>query len=216
MSFDFEWIITHLADISILVLPGYLCQKAYRFRVSSNTPDIRILSIESVIISYIFSIIYDCLRLMLGIESELETELKCVILIAVSSILGFIFGCILSCPKIEKLVANHLHLSISNNPWHVLPNKEFGRYVKVYLKDENIYYSGSISRQFDYKGETWICIANWTRVTICNGETQEKSSCKSTDDIVPPEVVLNLSNIKRLEFSAIPASATQSNTNGRR
>lgn len=122
--------------------------------------------------------------------------------------LGSIIGFILATQKIKEFSEQHFHVSLFSNPWISLPNRKKGIYADVHLKEENLCYRGAFLRFFEHDNETWIVLANHYLVD----PTTKKRILPEIINITtgkfdsPPQIVINVKDVNRVEFAAVPAN----------
>lgn len=205
MTVDLAWIVEHLPELIQLVLPGYIFIKCFLLLSAEKKGFVNPISVNTLLISQFLLVPYYFLQNMLGYERS-DIDLLTVSIIA--AMLGSIIGFILATQKIKEFSEQHFHVSLFSNPWISLPNRKKGIYADVHLKEENLCYRGAFLRFFEHDNETWIVLANHYLVD----PTTKKRILPEIINITtgkfdsPPQIVINVKDVNRVEFAAVPAN----------
>ena len=66
MTIDFEWVITHVPELVMPVLPGYVFLVCFKFCGAGSRGYVKPVSVESLIASYIVTLLYTGLKASVG------------------------------------------------------------------------------------------------------------------------------------------------------
>lgn len=237
MTIDFKWVIDNIPKLVMLVLPGYIFLLCFKFCAAGKRGEDKPISIESIIASYIMTLVYSGLRGIVGsicnsIYSNEHSGINVVIdflrdlahndifstiiLILISASLGILLGIIITRQKTKEFIEKILGVSLFSNPWLELPNGKDGDYVDVHLKNNGTCYRGWFSTHFDYNGETWLVLGDHVQIDPLTKEEVEKSGTNLNnrqDFEQSPQIVINLKDIAQLEFLGIPKQDTTKGDN---
>lgn len=204
MTVNLEWIVEHLPELVQLVLPGFIFIKCLLFFSTGNKGSANPISINTLLISQFLLVLYYSVQKAFGYD---KSNIDLVLVSFLAALLGAIIGIILATQKIKEVIEKHFHVSLFSNPWIVLPNRKKGIYADVHLKEENLCYRGAFLRFFEHDNETWLVLANHY---LIDSTTKERISPETANRITdnfdsPPQIVINLKDVNRVEFAGVPA-----------
>ena len=205
MTVDLAWIVEHLPELVQLVLPGFIFIKCLLFFSTGKQGSTNPVSINTLLTSQFLLALYYSAQKAFGYD---KSSIDLVLVSFVAALLGAIIGIILTTQKIKEVTEKYLHVSLFSNPWIILPNRKKGIYADVHLKEENLCYRGAFLRFFEHNNETWLVLANHylidsTTKTRISPETANKITDKFDS---PPQIVINLKDVNRVEFAGVPAT----------
>lgn len=204
MTVDLAWIVEHFPELVQLVLPGYIFIKCFLLFFAEKKEPVNPISVNTLLISQFLLVPYYFLQSMFGYE---KSNIDLVIVSIIAALLGSIIGFILATQQIKEFAEQHFHVSLFSSPWISLPNRKKGIYADVHLKEENLCYRGAFLRFFEHDNETWIVIANHY---LIDPTTKKRILPEPVNTAVgkfdsPPQIVINVKDVNRVEFAAVPA-----------
>lgn len=129
-----------------------------------------------------------------------------IILLAFSASVGALLGYFLINQSVKAFVEKYLKVSMYANPWLEMPNGKTGDYVDVHLDGKSLCYRGWLNTHFEYNGETWIVIGDYIQIDPHTKRELEDAGCNidsKKEFIRPPQIMLNLGDVTRVEFLGI-------------
>lgn len=224
MSINLEWLIGHIAELIMVVLPGYVFLACFQFCVTSRHGNIKPVSVECVIASYMLGLLYTGIQTVIitfcdgACASEQLTFnflrrqdqnklLNTVMLLLFSAIIGVLLGRTLAKQTIKEFIEKHFTVSLFSNPWLEIPNGREGDYVDVHLKDEGVCYRGWFHTHFLYNNETWVVIGDYIQIDPHTKVELKDAGCNlgaKQGFKQSPQILVNLQDITRIEFLGIP------------
>lgn len=232
MTIDFKWIIDHIPEIVMLVLPGYIFLVVFKFCEAGKRGNINPISIESLIASYIIMLIYTAIKAIVSnicnlFYTHTHIAIKAVvdflrnlsrndisntiILLIFSVSIGAWLGHNLAKQSVKEFIEKHLKVSLYTNPWLEMPNGKEGDYVDVHLDNKNICYRGWFNTHFEHDGATWIVIGDYIQIDPLTKQELKDAGCNidsKQEFRQPPQIIINMKDITRIEFLGIPKDST--------
>lgn len=183
-------IINEIPNILQYFVPGFIFLKLFSFFTSKKYFDLTLLSIVSVVTSFIFISLLDLI-----IKTEFETGQKVLICSAGAVILSIISSIIYKMKWFYSLVSKINNKAVNENMFLNILDFKNGNSVRVITK-KNISYIGTLVQLEENGMDSWIGLADYIISKMENNE----DIYDSIDSPRKPIVAINFSNIESIEI----------------
>lgn len=162
-----------LEQYFVYLYPGFVTIFIYSFTKAKGFKLNKTLIVLSVIISYLYVLIYRFIR---GINEIASFKIyDYIIILIISIVLPFIWNFISKAKWMEKILHKlNINTTIETNVWDYIHNRDKdkkGIILKVFLDDKDIMYEGSLRyHESDKKKEQTICLSGYRRYVKENGK----------------------------------------------
>lgn len=196
-----NWITDLIRNIPELLnyfVPGYIFISIYDFILlkKNNYQETNLTIFKSVTISYILKTLYDKIITKWEIEvlyREIDPLLNIIILLFMSTILGYLFGLIGYSSIINKLLLKiGIHRTVKDNIWSNIIKK--GHYLRIFAKDYSKSYCGQCTYYENDEKEPIVVLSRYqifdsSAEVICDYSNDNTAS-----------IVLNLKDFERVDI----------------
>lgn len=200
MSDLIQEILQILEQYFIYLYPGFVTIFIYLFTKAKSMKMDKILIISSIVISYVYVLIY---RLIKGYNGLSDFKGDDYVIILLISILCPLIWHLISRSKWIEPVLNSININttIENNVWdyiHYRDKDKKGIVLKVFLDDKDIMYEGSLRyHESDTTKKQTICLSGYRRYVKENGTFVVKQDYNNDNS---RWVMLDAANIDRVEI----------------
>lgn len=186
-----------IPSIIIYVVPGYIFMWVYAFMFSQKIENDKHAIVKSIVLSFSFVVLFG----LLGIEIVFSPYIIFA-LVAVSALCGLLFSKILASEKAYQLFKKaNINKSFYNSIWNDIADFEHGVWIRAYLPNERLIYSGYLKRYEESETEKTLFVLSKYTTYDYTGEVVDNFSGN-------PEnmVALNTKDISRIELFYNPNS----------
>lgn len=196
-SFIFE-LIDNLPKVISYFVPGAIFISINYYICSKKKGIFEHFIFKSLIISYIIILLSDKM-----IQTFKITDLeffKQIFPISIAIISSYILSAFYMSSKFEKFL-DYLKIrkTVHDNFWTDIIDYENGTYLTVYLKEEELVYSGAIIKHEEKEDNNYLLMSNYL---VYDYEGNKISDMESDQECI----VLNTNDISRYELSYSPSS----------
>lgn len=207
MLIDLAWIVENLPELVQSVLPGYIFIRCFLLFSAGEKEITNPISVHTLLASQLLLAPYYFVQNALGYS---KNNIDLMIVSFIAALFGVIIGFVLTTQKVKNFFEKHFHISLFSNPWITLPNRKKGIYADVHLKEENLCYRGAFLRFFEHDNEIWLVLANHY---LIDPTTKKKIIPETVHKAIdkfdsPPQIVINIKDVNRVEFAGVPANKT--------
>ena len=193
-------ILKYLELYFIYLYPGFITIFFYSFTKVKSLKFNKTLIMTSVIISYIYVLIYRWIR---GFNTLLDFNvIDYIIILFISIIIPFVWHWISRSKWIEPLLNKlNINTTIETNVWdyiHYRDKDKEGIVLKLFLDNNDIMYEGSLRyHESDINKKQTICLSGYRRYIKENGKYVVKQDYNNDNS---RWVMLDISEITRVEI----------------
>ena len=186
-------LIDELANYIDYLYPGYITIFLYLFFKAKTLKDEKGVVVKSIVISFLY-------KLIIKEESCLSSIAYHSMLVGMSVFVAYIGYWLQTREEVLNFLEFFgIYTRFEEEAISLLDNEDISAWVKVYLKDENIVYEGSLGpRELEEGKRTFITLLSFRRYAVDeNGLKKDKSEeSYNTDD---NKVLIYFDDIKRVE-----------------
>lgn len=200
MSDLIQEILQILEQYFIYLYPGFVTIFIYLFTKAKSMKMDKILIISSIVISYVYVLIYRLIKGYNGLSDFKGYDY--VIILLISILCPLIWHSISRSKWIEPVLNSiNINTTIENNVWdyiHYRDKDKKGIVLKVFLDDKDIMYEGSLRyHESDIAKKQTICLSGYRRYVKENGTFVAKQDYNNDNS---RWVMLDAANIDRVEI----------------
>lgn len=192
-------ILQALEQYFVYIYPGFITIFVYLFTKAKSFKMDKTLIISSVVISYIYVLIYRSIR---GCDVADFKNRDYIFLLIVSIIIPLLWHWISRSKWLEPALNKiNINTTVETNVWdyiHYRDKDKKGIVLKVFLDDKDIMYEGSLRyHESDTTKQQIICLSGYRRYVKENGKFVPK---QDYDNDNSRWVLINITDITRVEI----------------
>lgn len=182
-------------DIINLFLSGFVFMTLFGW-LNNKSFDISILSIWSLIISYVIKAFYATIHVFILNSLDFDEYQKVLIYLVTAIILAFISTKLISTKCLKKLLYNTNNKSVNEDIFDDIIDYQKPTMMQIYLKDSDFYYIGKFAFREEKGLDSWLVLVDYCSVK----RNTNKAIYVPSADNINSTVAINLSNIESIQL----------------
>lgn len=182
-------------EIIDLFLSGFIFIEFFLW-FNNKKIDVSLLTLCSLIISYIIKAFFSILHSFLLVDQEFSEPLKTIIYLLFSIFLAIISTKILQSSHIDVSLRKLNHKVIHDDIFNEIIDYDKGTMMKIYLKNSDLYYIGAFAYREEKGLNSWLVLAKY----ICLYKADHKQYFDPEEQGLDSSVAINMQNIDRIEL----------------
>jgi len=186
-----------LPDIFSYFISGFIFLKIFNFQTTKQKDDISSFTLWCVIISFIIKSTVSAFDSLIIPRYELIPWVAVILYIVIGMGSSIIATKIYESKRFKNYIAKINNKSLNNDVWKDIIDYE-GTTVKVFLKDNDIIYTGKLITHEERGNESWFIFKDFV------SEYNNSATFDSKKIDFPSVVAINLQEISRMELFYSP------------